>query len=100
AQLILATAVHHIEASQFEPAIAEARRAETDRPEFAATPPFRRSLHLAALEIEAQALAGAGRIEEARAKAFELAAAAPYDIVTQLRAGRFIRLSPVYGAPE
>ena len=100
AQLILATAVHHIEASQFDQAIAEARRAETDRPPFAATAPFQRSLRLGAMEIEALALIGAGRIEEGRAKAFEMAAAAPYDIVTQLRATRLIRLTPAYGEPE
>jgi hypothetical protein len=100
AQLILATAIHHIEAGNFEPAIAEARRALTDRPALAGTAPFRRSLALAAMEIEAMALLGLGRTAEARAKAFEMAAAAPYDLVTQLRAARFARVGGSYGEAE
>lgn len=100
AQLILATAVHQIEAGQYDQAIAEARRVATDRPALAASAPFQRSISLGAMEVEALALVGAGRIDEARAKAFEMAAAAPYDIVTQLRAARFVRLVPAYGPAE
>jgi hypothetical protein len=100
AELILATAVHQIEAGQFDQAIAEARLVATDRPALAATAPFQRSFALGAIEVEALALLGAGRLDEARARAFEMAAAAPYDIVTQLRAARFVRLAPSYGAAE
>jgi hypothetical protein len=100
AQLILATAIHHIEAGNFEPAIVEARRAMTDRPAMAGTAPFRRSLALAAMEIEAMALLGLGRDDEARAKAFEMAASAPYDLVTQLRASRYARTGGSFGAAE
>lgn len=100
AQLILGSALHQIEAGQFDAAIADARRAGADRPALSATPAYRLSLGLGALEIEALALLGAGRLEDARAKAFEMAAAAPYDTVIQARAWRYIRLSSAYGAPE
>ena len=100
AQLILGSAIHQIEAGNYAAAIAEARRAGTDRPDFAATAPFQRSLRLGAMEIEALALLGAGRLDEARAKAFEMAAAAPYDLSASARAWRYVRLSNAFGAPE
>src|SRR5207253_4638246 len=53
AQLLLASAIHHIEASEYDAAIAEARRVESDRPTLAQTQPYRRSLALSAIEIEA-----------------------------------------------
>lgn len=100
AQLILATAIHQIEANQYDAAIATARSAGTDRPAFAASTPYRLSLHLSALEIEALALVGAGRTDEAVAKAIEMADAAPYDVINQLRAQRFVRLTARYGPAE
>jgi hypothetical protein len=100
AQLILATAIHNIEAGQYDSAIAAARLADTDRPAFAATAPYRYSLHLSAIEIEALALLGAGRTDSAVAKAMEMAEAAPYDVVTQLRAQRFVRLTARFGPAE
>jgi hypothetical protein len=100
AQLILAGAIHRLEAGSYDAAIVEARRAETDRPALAASAPFRRSLHLTALEIEALALIGLGRIDDAVAKALEMADAAPYDVTNQLRAARFVRLSGRFGPAE
>lgn len=100
AQLILATAIHQIESNQYDAAIATARSADSDRPAFAASAPYRLSLHLSALEIEALALVGAGRTDEAVAKALEMADAAPYDVVNQLRAQRFVRLTARYGPAE
>jgi tetratricopeptide (TPR) repeat protein len=100
AQLILATAVHHIEARQFDQAIAAARQVATDRPAFAATPAFRRSLYLTALDIEATALLELGRTDEAVAKALEMAAAAPYDVVNQLRASFYVGYATHWGPAE
>lgn len=100
AQLILATAIHELEANHADAAIADARRVATDRPAFAATTPFRTSFRISALEIEAQALLAAGRTDDAIAKALEMAAAAPYDILAQLRAERYVRISPRFGEAE
>src|SRR4051812_14275373 len=100
AQLILATAIHNIEAGHYDAAIAAARLADSDRPAFAATAPYRYSLHLSAIEIEALALLGAGRTDAAIARAVEMAEAAPYDVVTQLRAQRFVRLTARFGPTE
>jgi hypothetical protein len=100
AQLILATAIHRIEAGDYDAAIAEARRIEIDRPAFAQTAPFRRTLWLGAMEIEALALLSADRLPEARARAFEMANAAPYDLLNMLRAWQYIRLTSEYGERE
>jgi hypothetical protein len=100
AQLILASAIHQVEAGNYDAAITEARRVETDRPALAATAPFRRSLRLGAMEIEALALLGAGRVEDARTKAFELASAAPYDLTASARAWRYIQLTKDFGPRE
>src|SRR5688572_27712490 len=75
AQLILATAIHQIEAGDYDAALAEALRVESDRPTLSGSPAFRHSLGLAAMEVQAMALLGAGRLEEARDKAFAMAAA-------------------------
>lgn len=99
-QLILATAIHQLEANNADAAIAAARQVATDRPAFAATTPFRTTFRLSAMEIEAQALLTAGRTDEAIAKALEMAAAAPYDILAQIRAERYVRLSPRFGENE
>ena len=100
AQLILATAIHRIEAGDPEAALADAHRVETDRPELASSMPFRHSLGLSAMEIEALALLGAGRLQEAQAKAFEMAAAAPYDLVASARALPFVRLTAEFGPAQ
>lgn len=100
AQLILGGAIHQIEAGHYDAAITEARRVSTDRPAFVATGPFQRSLRLGAMEIEALALLGAGRLEEARAKAFDMAAAAPYDLAISARVWRFAQLTGNFGARE
>lgn len=100
AQLLLARAIHYLEAGQFEQAIAQARAVDADRPALSASLPYRLSLRLSALEIEAIALVAMDRIPEARTKALEMAAAAPYDVVTLQRAARYVRLSSDYGPAE
>jgi hypothetical protein len=100
AQLLLARAIHHIEANAYDDAIADARAVATDRPEFAATQAFRLSFGLSAMEVEALALAGKGRHREAADKAMEMAAAAPYDLLANLRAARFVAATGAYGEAE
>lgn len=100
AQLILASAIHHIEAGENDAAIAEARRVQIDRPALVETAPYRRTLALSAMEAEALALLNADRLEDARAKAFEMAEAAPYDLINLLRAWPYVRLTSQYGARE
>jgi hypothetical protein len=99
-QLIQAIAIHHIEAGHYDEAIAAARQSESDRPAFTATSPFRLSMHLSALEIEALALAAGDHVDEAVTKALEMAAAAPYDLNNQLRALRYVHLAARFGPAE
>ena len=100
AQLILASAIHQIEAGNYEAAITEARRAQSDRPDFSASRYFQLSFALSIMEVETLALAGMGRFDEARAKAMEMAAAAPYDLINTLRASRYVGLGDSYGPAE
>ena len=100
AQLRLANAIHHIEARDYENAIAQARMVATERPALGQTRAFQLSLALSALELEAQALLGLGRTREAADKAMEMAAAAPYDLVNNLRALFYVQLTGEHGAAE
>jgi hypothetical protein len=100
AQLILGAAIHNLEAGHYDVAAAEARRADSDRPAFAATTGYRLSLHLAALDIEAAALFQAGHADEAMAKALEMASAAPYDVNNQIAAASYFSLLPHLGQAE
>ena len=100
AELILATAIHHIEAGDHDAALAEALRVESDRPTLSGSSAFRHSLGLATMEVQAMALLGAGRLAEARDKAFAMAAAAPYDLVAAARALQYVRLSAEFGPAE
>jgi hypothetical protein len=99
-QLILARAIHHIEAGQHQAAIEDARLVNSDRPIFAATPQFQLSLRLSALEVEALAHAEAGRTREAANKAMEMAEAAPYDLLNVMRASRYVALTGEFGDAE
>lgn len=100
AQLILARALHRIEAGNYQAAIDDARSVSGDRPAFSATVPYQLSFRLSALEVEALALAASGRTREAADKAMEMAAAAPYDITASMRASRYVSLTGQFGEPE
>ncbi|HEX8193106.1 MAG TPA: hypothetical protein VF552_09415 [Allosphingosinicella sp.] len=100
AELILARAVHHIEANDFDAAVADARSVAADRPAFSGTPYFRMSFGLAAMDIEALALTARGRHAEAAAKAMEMADAAPYDVLNMLRAVRYVGANATFGEAE
>lgn len=100
AQLRLANAIHYLEASDHEGALAQLRQLSTDRPVLTQTAAFRLSYALSAIESEAQALLGLGRTREAADKAMEMAAAAPYDLLTAIRAHRFVQLTGEFGPAE
>ncbi|MEA3035957.1 MAG: hypothetical protein QOH04_1722, partial [Sphingomonadales bacterium] len=99
-QLILARAIHHIEAGEYDAAIADARLAETDQPALAATPAFKLSFHLSVLEVQAMALVAMGKTQEAAMLGVEMGEAAPYDLVNMLRAAPLVDLSADYGPRE
>lgn len=99
-QLILARAIHRIEAKDYDGAIRDARLALTDQPLLAETREFRLSLGLSAYEIEAMALLAKGDPQGAKDRALAMAAAAPYDLVTLVRAGPYISLTDKGGEAE
>lgn len=99
-QLILARAVHHIEAGNFDAAMADAELSGRDQPELAATAGFRLGYRLSAMELQALALLGAGRSQEAADKGMEMGLAAPYDLTNMIRAGLYAQLSSRWGSAE
>jgi hypothetical protein len=99
-QLILARAIHHIEAGEYDAAIADAKLAETDQPALAATEAFKLSFHLSSLEVQAMAFLGMGKTQEAANLGLEMGEAAPYDLVNMLRATPLVDLSADYGPRE
>lgn len=90
AELVLARAVHRIEAKQADAAIADARGLDAVAGALAATPAYARSLGLSAMEVEAGALLSLGKQEEAARIGLKMAAASPYDVYNLLRAGYYI----------
>jgi hypothetical protein len=93
-ELILARAVHHIEAKDFEAALADARSAPALAGPQASDLGFQHSLAISAIELEAAALARLGRLQEAAAAGIRMEQAAPYDYISQARALRFVQLDP------
>lgn len=93
-ELTLARSVHNVEADDYEAALADARSIKEVAGEEALDRGFRKSLLASAMELEALALAGLGRPEEAEAAALKMADIAPYDILNQQRASPYIGLTP------
>ncbi|MGD0189936.1 MAG: hypothetical protein ABSD74_04260 [Rhizomicrobium sp.] len=92
-QLTLARAVHHIEAKQFDAALADATSAPGLAGAGASDIGFQHSLMLSSLELQAAALARLNRPAEAEAAALNMAAASPYDLIAQERATRYVGLT-------
>ena len=92
-QLTLARAIHHIEAKDYAAALADASAAPSLAGGDAGTLEFRHSLLLSALELQAAALVRLDRPAEAERAAIEMAAASPYDLITQERAARYVGLT-------
>jgi len=99
-QLILARAIHQLEVKDYDGAIRDARLALTDQPLLAETREFGLSLGLSTYEIEAMALLGKGDPQGAKDRALAMAAAAPYDLITIVRAGPYVALTDKGGEAE
>lgn len=92
-RLLLARAIHHIEANDLDAALADVRSFPAAGGALASEPNFGRSLALSALDLEATILMRKGDLAGAEAAALKMAAATPYDALTQLRASRYIARS-------
>ena len=92
-RLTLFRAIHHIEAKDFDAALVDARSIGSVAGPLAQDMGYKHSLMISGLEIEAASLTRLGRPAEAVAAALKMAAAAPYDVVSQVRAGRFVNLT-------
>ena len=93
-QLMLARAIHHIEAKDYPSALSDAQVAPTLAGAKANEFGFQHSLMLSSLELQGYALVYLNRPAEAEAVALRMAEIAPYDVITQDHAMRFIGLTP------
>lgn len=82
-RLMLARAVHNIEAAHYEAALTDARSAPALAGAQENDLGFRHSLLVSAMHLEALALARLNRPQEAEATALNMAAIAPYDLIAQ-----------------
>lgn len=98
ARLVLARAIHHVEAKDLEAALKDVRSFPAIGGEKADDPGFLRSLALSALDIEAAILVRMGKPAEAEAVALRMAAQSPYDLQNLIRANRYI--TPQTGMTE
>jgi hypothetical protein len=84
-RLLLARAIHQIEAKNLDAALADARAFPAAGGEKAGDAGFQRSFALSALELEAAVLVRQGKGAEAEAAALKMAAASPYDLANLVR---------------
>jgi hypothetical protein len=95
-RLILARAIHSLEAKKHDAALADARSFPAIAGEKATDPLFLRSFGLSAMEVEARSLAQAGKWSEAEDAALRMAEASDYDVSNLSRAASLIAdTSPV-----
>lgn len=94
AQLTLARAIHHIEAKDYQAALDDATAAPAAAGTKANDFGFQHSLMLSSLELQAYALVYLHRPADAQTTALKMAEIAPYDVITQGHAERFIGLTP------
>lgn len=92
-QLTLARAVHYIETKKFDAALADARNAPSLADKEGDNLGFKHSLLLSAMNLEAQVLVRLNRPAEAEAVALKMAEVAPYDLIAQQQAARFVGLT-------
>ncbi len=90
ARLVLARAIHHIEAKDYDAALKDVRSFPQIGGEKATDPGFLRSLGLSALDLEAAILVRMGKPAEAEAAALRMAAQSPYDLQNLIRASRYM----------
>ncbi len=94
AQLVLARAIHHIEAKQYDAALADLETVATTAGAQAEEPGFKESLGLTTMELRAAVLVREGKAAEASQVAMSMAAAAPYDVNNLARAQRYLLITP------
>jgi len=92
-QLTLARAIHHIEAKDYQAALDDTQAAPVAAGAKVNDFGFQHSLMLSSLELEAYALVYLKRPAEAEATALKMAEIAPYDVIAQGRAERFVGLT-------
>lgn len=93
-QLMLARSIHQIEKGDYAAALEDARRAPALAGAQAEEIGFRHTLLVSALDIQAAILVRAGRMGEAEATAAQMADAAPYEVLAQVRAANYMQLTP------
>lgn len=91
-ELFFARAVHQMELSQWDAAIADIEAGERDQPALVATRAYRESLGLTARHLTAMALVGKGDWAAGRLEAAKMAAQAPYNIRNVIFAVDYARL--------
>ena len=94
AQLILARAIHHIEAKEYDAAIADTREVHAMNGPVASSIGFRQSLALSALELEAAALLRQRKPDKAEQTAIAMAEESPWDLDNFVHALRYVGVSP------
>ncbi len=98
ARLVLARAIHHVEAKDLDAALKDVRSFPAVGGDKADDPGFLRSLALSAMDLEAAILVRMGKPAEAETVALRMAAQSPYDLQNQIRANRYI--APATGMTE
>ena len=93
AQLLLARAIHHIEAKAYDAAIADAQEVREMRGPVASTVGFRQSLGVSASELQAAALLRAGKLPEAEHAALVMVDESPWDVDNYVHALRYVGLT-------
>lgn len=94
AQLLLARAIHHIEAKSYDAAIADAREVHDMNGPVASTLGFRQSLGVSAYELQAAALLRANRLPEAEHAVLTMVDESPWDVDNYVHALKYIGLTP------
>lgn len=99
-RLLLARAIHQIEAKNLDAALVDARAFPAAGGEKAGDPHFQRSFALSALELEAAVLLRQGKTAEAESVALKMAAASPYDLGNLVRVPLYLDKSAPIGAAK
>ena len=100
AQLILARAIHHIEAKEYDAAIADTREVRAMNGPVASSVGFRQSLALSALELEAAAQLRQRKPDAAEQTVIAMAGESAWDLDNFQHALRYIGVSPALPAEK
>jgi hypothetical protein len=92
-QLLLARAIHHIEAKAYDAAIADAQEVRDMHGPVASTIGFHQSLGVSAYELQAAALLRANKLPEAEHAALTMVDESPWDVDNYVHALKYIGLT-------